>query len=136
MSTTYEQFSAAGEQNRRLLRQEGLILDVTESVCELLEQEGLSQTDLARRLNCGKSHVSQLLNGRRNLTLKTLADIAGALGVKPSFTFSRAGYKKAERADVVRLKEWTRRANWADSWPRASSHSASAKDCKPIRVSA
>jgi hypothetical protein len=67
-----------------LVAQETLILAATEEVCRVMEGEdsddSISRSELAKRLGCGKSHVTQLLSGERNLTLRTLADLAGALG--------------------------------------------------------
>jgi transcriptional regulator with XRE-family HTH domain len=45
-----------------------------------MDRRGLNKQQFAERLGTGKSHVSQLLNGARNMTLRTLSDIAEALG--------------------------------------------------------
>jgi DNA-binding Xre family transcriptional regulator len=66
----------------KLVAQEDLIMEVTERLCELLEKEKVSKKELADRLGKSKGFVSQLLNGGRNLTLRTLADILHALGYK------------------------------------------------------
>jgi len=71
---------------RRLLSQEELILEVTETLCGLLETEKISRKELADRLGKSKGFVSQLLNGGRNLTLRTVADILHVLGYKVSLT--------------------------------------------------
>lgn len=63
--------------------QEKLILDVTESVFEVLEKQGKSRADLAASMGRSAAYVSQLLNGTRNMTLRTLADIAYALNIEP-----------------------------------------------------
>lgn len=67
---------------KRLLAQGELIMEVTELLCQLLEKEGVSRQDLAKRLNKTKGFISQLLNGGRNLTLRTVADIVDALGYR------------------------------------------------------
>lgn len=64
----------------RLLAQERLILDATEAIVGLLEEQGVSRQELARRLGKSKGFVSQLLSGERNMTLRTLADLGYALG--------------------------------------------------------
>jgi transcriptional regulator with XRE-family HTH domain len=71
-TVTYEQ----------LLRQEELLLDVTEKLSEALIESGLNRSQLAERLGKTKALVTQLLGGGRNLTLRTVADVAGALGYK------------------------------------------------------
>ena len=69
---------------RKLLAQEELILEVTETICDILENEKISRKELADRLGKSKGFVSQLLNGGRNLTLRTVADILHVLGYKIS----------------------------------------------------
>ena len=70
------------EEFRRLFAQEDLIMEVTETLCELLEEEKVSRKELAERLGKTKGFVSQLLNGGRNLTLRTVADILHVLGYR------------------------------------------------------
>src|SRR5947199_1816019 len=77
--STYEQLL---EEDPRGLRQEELILDATEALARALRSSGLTQSELAARLGKTKGFVSQILGGGKNLTLRTLADVAGALGCK------------------------------------------------------
>ena len=70
----------------RLMAQGDLIMEVTETLCELLEKEKISRKELADRLGKSKGFISQLLNGGRNLTLRTVADIIHVLGYKVSLT--------------------------------------------------
>lgn len=65
-----------------LVSQEELILEFTEAICFAMNSRKISRTALSQRLNKSKSFVSQLLNGERNMTLRTLADVLGALDVK------------------------------------------------------
>jgi transcriptional regulator with XRE-family HTH domain len=62
----------------RLHEQERLLIWVTEEICEYMDSAGLSRADLARRLGTSRANVSQLLSGERNLTLRSVADIAWA----------------------------------------------------------
>jgi transcriptional regulator with XRE-family HTH domain len=83
--TDYERFEQESVRTRRLLRQEELILDVTENICEASERGAVTRTELARRLGRTKGFISQLLGGGRNLTLRTIADVADALGYVVQF---------------------------------------------------
>jgi len=65
----------------REMAYERLIFNTTEDILLAMEDTGFSQADLARKLGKTSAHVSQLLNGTRNMTLKTLSDITYALGV-------------------------------------------------------
>ncbi len=67
-------------EGRRLLEQELLIGYATDLVAQLLEQRRVSRAELARRIGKSKAFVTQILQGRRNMTLRTLADLAWALG--------------------------------------------------------
>jgi transcriptional regulator with XRE-family HTH domain len=86
MKTTILDEYLKDEEFRRLFAQEDLIMEVTETLCELLEKEKVSRKELAERLGKTKGFVSQLLNGGRNLTLRTVADILHVLGYKVSLT--------------------------------------------------
>ena len=77
-----------GERYEQLLRQERLILNVTEQLAGALENSGVTRAELARRMGRTPGFVSQLLGGGRNLTLRTIADIAAALSLRPSFELS------------------------------------------------
>lgn len=90
-----------GENYERLVRQERLILDVTEQLTEALLDAGATQAELARRLDRTPSFVSQVLAGGRNLTLRTIADVAAALGLRPSLKLSSG------RKSVVGSVRWT-----------------------------
>ncbi|MGQ0699733.1 MAG: LexA family protein [Panacagrimonas sp.] len=63
----------------------GLVLHVTEEIWRVMKREKLTKAELAKRIGCGASHVTQLLNGGRNMTLRTLADICAALQYRPTF---------------------------------------------------
>jgi transcriptional regulator with XRE-family HTH domain len=87
-----------GEDFDRLVRQEELILDVTEALTQALETAGVTRAELARRLGRSPGFVSQVFGGRRNLTLRTIADIASALSLRPALTLSAACETRREPA--------------------------------------
>ncbi len=81
----------------KLMAQGDLIMEVTETLCELLEKEKISRKELASRLGKSKGFVSQLLNGGRNLTLRTVADILYVLGYKIALTAQKEVRQRRER---------------------------------------
>jgi transcriptional regulator with XRE-family HTH domain len=85
--TEIEKWLDESEENRRLFAQEDFILEVTEAIWERMEKLGISKKDLAQHMGRSQAYITQLLNGSRNMTLRTLADIAHALDVKPKFGF-------------------------------------------------
>ena len=87
MSTTrLHDWLAESSEQARLFEQETLILDVTEAIWAEMDHQGISKADLAARLGKSRAFVTQVLNGSRNMTLRTLSDIAFALGVRADFT--------------------------------------------------
>lgn len=64
----------------RLYQQERAILEVTETLCQLMEEDGVSRSELAQRLGKSKGYISQLLDGRTNMTIRTISDAFVALG--------------------------------------------------------
>ena len=71
-----------------LVRQEELILDVTERLTQALENAGVTQAELAKRLGKSPGFVSQVFGGGRNLTLRSISDIATALSLRPTLQLS------------------------------------------------
>jgi transcriptional regulator with XRE-family HTH domain len=96
MKTTILDEYLKDEEFRRLFAQEDLILEVTETLCELLEKEKISRKELADRLGKSKGFISQLLNGGRNLTLRTVADILHVLRYRASLTPFKEGEQRQE----------------------------------------
>ena len=93
---TLAEWVAAQPDGGRVFEQERLIVETTEHIWALMERQGVSKTMLATTLGRSKAYISQLLNGTRNMTLRTLADIAGALGC--------AAHVHFDDRDIVR--EW------------------------------
>lgn len=63
-----------------LWNQEQAILEITELICEIMESEGVSRKELADRLHKTKGHVTQLLDGTKNMTIRTISDVFTVLG--------------------------------------------------------
>lgn len=80
MTDFLERWAAQDETNAKLVAQELLLAEVAEEIWAKLEQAGLNKTELAERMGASKGHVSQVLSGSRNMTLRTLSDICFALG--------------------------------------------------------
>ena len=54
-----------------------MILLATERIVELMLEQNVSRTELAKRRGRSKGWISQLLAGEANFTLRTLADVFG-----------------------------------------------------------
>jgi transcriptional regulator with XRE-family HTH domain len=73
---------AAAEDGRREFERELLYGEVAETLGALIAEFGISQRALAERLGLSESRVSRILGGTENMTLKTLADVGSALGLR------------------------------------------------------
>jgi transcriptional regulator with XRE-family HTH domain len=80
---------------RRVFEEELLVGEATDTVAALLESLGLPQKELASRLGVTPGRISQILSGKENLTLRSLAALGWALGVRfelrPTAMSDRAG---------------------------------------------
>lgn len=70
---------------QKLLAEEKLILEVTESIWENLDKKSWTRKKLAEELGRSAPYVSNLLDGSSNMTLRTLADIAFSFGLVTKF---------------------------------------------------
>lgn len=67
---------------RTALAAERLILSATDQIITRMAEQGTLRVELADRLGVSKGEISQRLNGPRNLTLRTLAEMAEAIGCR------------------------------------------------------
>lgn len=65
-----------------LWNQDEAILDTTELICRLMKEQGVTRAELAKRLGTTKGNVTQMLDGSRNLTIRTVSDVLSHLGHK------------------------------------------------------
>jgi transcriptional regulator with XRE-family HTH domain len=72
--TMYEEFGSTPD-GRRLLNREALTIEVTELICQMMQEKKISRKQLAELLGKSKGRISQMLNGECNLTLQTVADM-------------------------------------------------------------
>ena len=113
--TDYELFEQASERNRRLLREEALIQDAAEAVSVVMQEEGISKAQLAKRMGRTKGFITQLLSGGRNLTLRTLAGLADALEARVTITVSKNRDSRSVSSESPGLRV-SKIAPWPSHW--------------------
>ena len=74
---------------RRRYEQERLILWTTEAICEAMEEQGLDRAAVAAKLGTSRANVTQLLSGSRNMTLRSLAGLAHACGMRADVSLEK-----------------------------------------------
>ena len=60
------------------------------AIVQLRKEQGISQYNLAQKANITFRYLSDIENGKRNLSINIIEKIADALGVKPSKLFEIA----------------------------------------------
>lgn len=104
MTDFLEDWTHQSDAHARLAAQERLIAEVTEAIWGAMAEAGINQTGLANRIGTTKGHISQVLNGSRNMTLRTLAEICFALELKPTFDV-KARQQRVQHGSVVQKQE-------------------------------
>ena len=66
---------------------EQLILGLTEQIVAAMKDLIINRAELASRLGVSRAFVTKLLNGNPNMTLKTMASVAKALGCAVNINF-------------------------------------------------
>lgn len=89
--------------------QAGLLrLKLYEDILRVMEEQGVSRTELASRLSCSKAYVTKLFNDSTNVTLHTLVRIALALGCDVELSLVQRN--AVQRADYEKQNPTT--SNW------------------------
>lgn len=80
MSEAWIERQTKSPEARKRYEEERLIFRTTEALCRAMDEQGLSKADLAEALGTSRAHITQLLSGSRNMTLRTLAGLAFEVG--------------------------------------------------------
>jgi hypothetical protein len=94
-------------EERKLFAQEKLALDVAAALNQRLKAHKWTQRQLARELCRSEAFVSEILSGKSNMTLRTLSDVASALGGRVRVTVVTP--RTVERLQSHRLHGMPRR---------------------------
>jgi transcriptional regulator with XRE-family HTH domain len=64
----------------RVFQQERALYEVTDLIERVMAEQGITRSQLAAKLGRTKGWVTQLLDGDRNKTIRTVADVFAVLG--------------------------------------------------------
>lgn len=106
--TAAERFAAMGERLKKdgRLQIDAAKVEISEQIFILMEEKGITEAELARRLETSRAYVNKVLQGDTNFTVESLVKIGIALGceLKLEFTESKKDvldaeivYRKAEK---------------------------------------
>jgi len=79
-----------------------------------MSQEGISKAELAKRMDCSKSHITQLFQGVTNITLETLAKLAVSVNAEWEFRLST----ESSASEVRDETQDASTENWIFDFPR------------------
>jgi len=85
MNTTNQEWADRQDRTpeaRREYEYERLCAWALNEIYQAMERKGLSKADLARSLGTSRANITQAFSGARNVTLRTLSDLAWACGVR------------------------------------------------------
>lgn len=107
---------------RKQVSAETLVAEASELIAKLMAKENMSKADLARRLNRSRAWVTQLLSGRANMTIRTLAEVSFALGAEvklsgqspPDSSFAGPTLRQAEGVEYRETGQWGRSPVWIE----------------------
>lgn len=66
---------------------ESISIDLAMKINKKMEEQGVSQSELAKRLGVSKAYVSQILQGQNNMTVLTVCKLGSALNITPKIYF-------------------------------------------------
>lgn len=90
-----------------------------ETVADLLDEKGMTQTELARRLGVSLKHVNQVVNGSASISPALALGLEKVLGPSASFWLARDGQYQAAVARRRELESFEDETEWAQAFPVA-----------------
>jgi|SRR5690625_512725 len=119
-----EEFKKIESPNTRLIDKQ---MEISSQINRYLQQQGLTQKELAQKAGIGESQLSEIVRGEGNPTLKTLVKIEEALDreiiVAPSFHEEKVTHRGVARVSTKGESIfWPRRkmsgalVRYGDSW--------------------
>ena len=83
---------------QRLLAREDFIEDFLSEVTRVMEHQQITRADLARRMGCRPSNVTQMFRRTRNLTAASMVDLAFHLKLQLRLVVERQGERMSKLA--------------------------------------
>lgn len=88
-----------------------------ETLAEALQDRGMSQSELARRMDRPVKTINEIVNGKAALTPDTAIQLERALGISASFWNGLEAQYRERLARARAEKELEANASWADDFP-------------------
>jgi len=96
---TFEELFAEARKHPEFTK-ELAILEFTEELVRIMDEQGVTHTELARRIGSSQAYVSRVLNGGANFTLASMTKLSAALGMELRVHLAPAGSATAWRDSI------------------------------------
>ena len=90
-----------------------------ETLAEMLDERGLTQTELAQRLGVSLKHVNQVLKGTAPISAELALGLESVLGAPADFWLKRESLYRGDLARQERRSEFSKDVEWASEFPLA-----------------
>ncbi len=99
--TIAEEFQAMLEEMKQhdTYHVEAAKLEISEQVYVAMEEKGISEAELSRRLGVSRAYVNKILQGSANLTIESLVKIGRALGCELIIEFKKKRINKPAKTN-------------------------------------
>lgn len=77
-----------------------------ETLLETIEEQGLSQAELAERMGRPKKTVNEIIQGKASITPKTALQLERVLGVPSSFWINREQQYRQYQTELAEIIDW------------------------------
>lgn len=67
------------DDNMKFYQHERAILEITELICQIMKNNKINKKELAIKLGRSQGHITRILNGSSDMTLRAITDIFWAL---------------------------------------------------------
>lgn len=110
--------------------EEGFVVEVQSYLQELMNNAGISRSELARRMGVSRARVTQIFSDEcTNLTIRLLAKAAHAMGEEPRVESDLTRRLRAAREDEDRQALIHRSGNVVPIWQDTDSTNPADVDC-------
>ncbi len=96
---------------------ESIAFDIAIFISEYLKKLNMTQNELAQRLNVSRSYISQILRGKTNMTILTMAKLANVLNLKLDISII---YHERTILDVSMPRIPFSAERYSETWSRAT----------------
>ena len=84
----------------------GIEIEFTEELCRVMEEQGVSRAELARRVETSPAYITKILRGSTNFTLATMIKLAGALGLDVRLHLAPRGSRTVWKDELGAPEFW------------------------------